>query len=345
MKCSDFKYDLPRDRIAQFPPARRDSSRLMVLNRRDEIRIHTRFRCLFQYLTRGDLLIFNDVRVIPARFRGFRRSGGTVEILILDGWSGPFTRVLIKPGRRVRENEIIDIPGNWRVRIRRKLQAEFMAEFEGDGTWHDFLDRWGEMPVPPYIKRKPGDNRISMDRDRYQTVYARRPGAVAAPTAGLHFTPPLISRLERGGIETASVTLWIGWGTFRPVEVQDVADHRMEPERYRIPPATAVAVARARSEQRRIVAVGTTTVRALESWAEDFPGWQPVHQAEASIFIVPGHRFKVVDSLITNFHLPGSTLIMLVSALVGRENLLEAYRDAVHTGYRFYSYGDAMLIV
>jgi S-adenosylmethionine:tRNA ribosyltransferase-isomerase len=331
MNRSDFDYHLPEHLIAQYPAAHRDKSRLLVMHRAENRLTHTSFDALDHLLQAGDVLVLNDVRVIPARLYGTRQSGGTVEILILEGWRGRITKVLLKPARRIR---ILDRSGK-----------SFLAEFTGPGKFHSFLEKSGEMPLPPYIKRQPGDRFRELDRDRYQTVFAHDDGAVAAPTAGLHFTPSILNRLHEKAIETIYLTLWVGWGTFKPVDVENLADYSVDTERYRIPSETAAAVCRAKKENRRVIAVGTTSVRALESWADRSRSREGVTAGDARLFIKPGYRFKIIDGMITNFHLPASSLIMLVSALAGRKRILDAYQIAVKNEYRFYSYGDAMLIL
>ena len=345
MRVDEFDYDLPREAIAQYPAGTRGSSRLMVLDRRAQRWTHSEFRRLPDRLRRGDLLVLNDARVLRARLRGTREGGGEVEILLLrrrdSGIDGEIWTCLARPGKRLRAGV--------RARFAGGIEAEWLDDSAEDGIRRvrlrgprpitELLDEVGEMPLPPYIERSP-----TPDDDRaYQTVYATSPGAVAAPTAGLHFTDAMLRALADSGVELATLTLHVGAGTFMPVRVEDVEQHRMLAEHVEIPASTAAAVARARGAGRRVVAVGTTTVRALEGMlGESAPG---PHAGEVTLFIAPGFRFRLVDALITNFHLPRSTLLMLVTALAGRELVLGAYRAAIAEGYRFYSYGDAMLIV
>lgn len=340
-----FKYELPESLIAQVPAPERPQSRLMVLDRQRDCIRHLQFDAISELLNPGDLLVLNDARVIPARFYARRASGGRIEIFVLDGWKHASRhRVLLKPARRVRTGEILALEDGMTVRVAARHGREFVLEMASAETWMQYLWRHGVMPLPPYIKRAPDDIRTDLDRERYQTVFADRPGAVAAPTAGLHFTRDLLKTLEERGVELVRLTLWVGWGTFKPVTCEWICDHVMETEVYSIDGDTASAVRRALRAGRRIIAVGTTATRALESWAGDDPSLQPVDSGEASIFITPGYRFRIINGMITNFHLPGSSLIMLVSALAGRERILAAYETAVKHRYRFYSYGDAMFI-
>jgi S-adenosylmethionine:tRNA ribosyltransferase-isomerase len=333
---SEFDYRLPPDRIAT-EPAPRGQSRLLVLERRGAQR-HRRVDDLPEILRPGDLLVVNDTRVIPARLFGHRvATGGEIEILLTERVDATTWDALVRPGRRAK-------PGT-RIGFEDGLAAEVIEKDPGGRHRLRFsepvephLDRLGHVPLPPYIERADTPE----DRERYQTVYAASPGAVAAPTAGLHFSKELLTRLAAAGIETARVTLHVGPGTFKPVTVERIEDHRMESERYEIPEATAAAVDQARREGRRIVAVGTTVVRTLESAAKE--GKVAPGVGRTDLFITPGFRFQAVDLLLTNFHLPRSTLLMLVCAFAGRERVLAAYEEAIASGYRFYSYGDAMLI-
>ena len=354
MDVADFDFELPDELVAQHPPAERESSRLLVLTRETGTVEHATFSRLGDFLRPGDLLVVNDTRVFPARLLGTRvPSGGAVECLLLEeteqtaGAPGEARfHALVHPGQKLK-------PGS-RVLVERdglRLHGEVMARhFFGRRTirlWTDagasvssVVDRIGHVPLPPSIRR---DDQPS-DRERYQTVYARDRGSVAAPTAGLHFTQPLLAELAARGVQRASVTLHVGYGTFKPVRVERVEDHEVDPETFSVSGAAADALTRARLEQRRIIAVGTTTARALESLMVDDSGRVAPASGVTRLFLRPGHRFRLVDGLITNFHLPRSSLLMLVSALGGREAVLAAYREAVTKGYRFYSYGDAMLI-
>jgi S-adenosylmethionine:tRNA ribosyltransferase-isomerase len=348
MRTADFDYLLPEELIAQHPAPDRDRSRLMVLPRAPAAPPrHEVFTALPDLLPAGALLVLNDTRVIPARLHGHKPSGGRVELLLLhpapaageDAWVCLYSAAKpLKPGARVRLDR--DPAAEAEV-VARDEEARLTCRFHVPGGLAAALERLGEVPLPPYIRRPAGEE--PGDRERYQTIYARVPGAVAAPTAGLHFTPALLERLRAAGVETAALTLHVGPGTFAPVRTDDVAGHRMHAEAFAVPPATAAAVTAAVRAGRPVVAVGTTVVRALESAAAEDGTVRPGAGATA-LFITPGYRFKAVQGLVTNFHLPRSTLLMLVSALCGRERLLAAYAEAVARGYHFYSFGDAMLV-
>ncbi len=341
MLVKEFSYELPQELIAQHPVPERDASRLMVLNRRDEAISECTFKAVTDHLCAGDLLVMNDTRVIPARLFGVRPTGGRVEIFLLRrSAGGDRWECLLRPSKKFHPGQQILLgPDMTAVVLSRSGTENWLVEFSGSEPFDGWLEREGHIPLPPYLQRED----CSADRERYQTVVARNPGAVAAPTAGLHFTPELLARLAEAGIETAFLTLHTGLGTFQPLRVERVEDHRIHKELYRFPPETAAAIQRTKSRGGRVVAVGTTTARTLEYCA--LPGGNVSAGAgEADIFIYPGYRFKVVDALITNFHLPESTLLMLVSAFAGKELTLHAYRTAVARGFRFYSYGDAMLI-
>ncbi len=345
MRTSDFDYVLPPERIAQTPVEPRDHSLLMRLDRATGDLSHHRFYDLPSLLRPGDLLVFNDSRVIPARLYGRRAStGGQVELLLLRRERPNYWQCLGRPGRRLHSGEVIAFDGG--------LSANVVERGEGGLLWAELNDeslveRVGQTPLPPYI------HAALADKERYQTVYARREksGSVAAPTAGLHFTPELLERLRTSGMELAYVTLHVGLDTFRPVEEEDPREHKLHTEFWELPQATADAINRAVSEGRRIVAVGTTSVRTLEQsrrvgMAEGVDeGKVRAGAGWADLFILPGHRFRLVGAMVTNFHLPRSSLLMLVSAFAGRERILSAYQSAIQAGYRFYSFGDAMLIV
>ena len=349
MRVADFDFDLPPDRIAQEPPAERSASRVLRLGRADGDVRHHLFADLPDLLGPGDLLVVNDTRVFPARLIGRRLpGGGAAECFLVKPGPEPDTWIaLVHPGQRLR-------PGATMVfdRAGHHLEAEIVSEHfhgrrlvrlrvRGGGATMDAIRAVGHVPLPPYVKR---DDTPS-DRERYQTVYACREGSIAAPTAGLHFTPAVLDALEARGVERASLTLHVGYGTFQPVRVDNVEDHRMEAESYEVPADTSAALTRAIGESRRIIAVGTTTTRTLESLAIEAGGTVCPQRGETTLFIYPGHRFRLVSGLITNFHLPKSSLLMLVSAFAGRDHVLDAYREAVARNYRFYSYGDAMLIL
>jgi S-adenosylmethionine:tRNA ribosyltransferase-isomerase len=337
-----YDYPLPPDLIAQEPLARRDASRLLVLDRATGAIEHRVFADLADLLRPGDLLVTNRSRVFPARLLGRRPGGGAAEVLLVRRREPDVWEALVRPGRRLRPGAVIEVAPGFRVGIEGPSPPPLRrVRLLLDGLDPDLaLERHGHVPLPPYIHRpdRPAD------RDRYQTVFARETGSVAAPTAGLHFTPQLLDRLRERGVERAELVLHVGPGTFRPVEVEDVRQHRVDPEPFAVPAETASAFDRARAEGRRVVAVGTTATRALESAVGPDGRLRP-GAGETDLVIVPGFRFRAVDALVTNFHLPRSSLLLLVSAFCGRERVLDAYAEAVRERYRFYSYGDAMLAV
>jgi len=348
VKVAAFDFDLPEALIAQEPVPRRDASRLLVLDKETGAVSHRRFTDLVGELRSGDLLVLNDTKVLPARQHGSKPSGGRVEMLLVESLGyeggGAIWRALLDGSRSLRPGMTLTFPGGvtvepvardgdaWRVRLRHPDRDPVGA-----------LTDVGEMPLPPYIRRGPNDARATLDRERYQTVYAAAPGAVAAPTAGLHFTSELLAAVRESGVETTALTLHVGLGTFLPLRVDEVERHTMHDEPYVLPEAVAGAVARTRSRGGRIVAVGTTVARTLETCADGRGGITP-GEGRSALFIYPGFRFQVVDALVTNFHLPKSTLLMLVCAFAGTPRVLAAYREAIAAGYRFYSYGDAMLV-
>lgn len=338
MLTRDFDYDLPPESIAQHP-APRGESRLLVLDREGPER-HRRIRDLPELLRPGDLLVLNDTRVIPARLYGHRaQGGGRIEILLVEKTGAADWEVLLKPGRRARPGTVIEFePGLTAEVLGRSEEGHFRLRFSEPIETH--LERLGHIPLPPYIGR-PDE---PADRDRYQTVYAQHPGAIAAPTAGLHFSQDLLDQIAAAGIGLTRITLHVGLGTFKPVTAENIEEHRMERERYEISEEAAEAIRAARGRGGRVVAVGTTVVRTLESAALAGGGEVRPRSGSTELFITPGFRFQAVDVLLTNFHLPRSTLLMLVSAFAGRERVLAAYEEAVRVGYRFYSYGDAMLV-
>lgn len=341
MKLTDFDYCLPEELIAQEPVERRDESRLMVIRRSDgEIR-HRNFKDIVEYLDRRDTLVVNETRVIMARLVGKKTvTGAEVEVLLLRRKDERRWEALVRPGRRLPAGTRVTFGGDL-------LECEILEktgyggrliEFNITGSFDEALDKVGTVPLPPYIKKP------LADRNRYQTIYARQDGSAAAPTAGLHFTPGLMDRIRDMGVSIVPVLLHVGLGTFRPVQVEDIRRHRMHEEYYEISAAAARAIAETRSRGGRVVAVGTTVTRCLESAAAEYGEVRPC-SGWTDIFIYPGFRFKVVDALVTNFHLPKSTLIMMVSAFAGREKVLGAYQEAVRRKYRFFSFGDAMLII
>lgn len=342
MLVKDFTFHLPQELIARHPQAERDGSRLMLLDRSLESVAEDSFGNLGEYLRSGDLLVLNDTRVIPARIFGRKSTGGKVEIFLLRREAGDDERweCLLTSSKSFREGQEILLESGMAAIVRcRAVSGNWQVEFSGSEPFNTWLEREGHIPLPPYLHR---DDTLE-DRERYQTVVAREPGAVAAPTAGLHFTHELLNRLALLGVETAFLTLHTGLGTFQPVRVERVEDHQIHTERFVIPAETAEAVARTKAAGGRVIAVGTTSARTLEYSAQQFTS-VAAGSGEADIYIYPGYRFKVIDALITNFHLPESTLLMLVSAFAGQTYILDAYREAVARKFRFYSYGDAMFI-
>ena len=350
MNTADFDYELPPELVAQTPAARRDGSRMMVLHRDTHTWEHRRFTDLPDYLSPGDLLVANDTRVIPARLFGAKTrpgTGGKVEFLLLEETAPRVWDALMRTRRRPAPGETILLEGGLATAtlLSDGPQGRCTIRIDSDLPMLELLDRIGRTPLPPYIRRKLSPAEIlEADKIRYQTVFAQHPGAVAAPTAGLHFTPDVLSALAAKGVTRATITLHVGIGTFRPVSAENVEDHRMDEERWTITPETADAVTRCRAAGHRVVAVGTTSVRTLETAAARPEGFGP-GSGRTSIFIYPPYRFRAVDALLTNFHLPESTLIMMISAFAGRDLVLAAYRDAIREKYRFYSYGDCMLIL
>ncbi len=341
MKRQDFYYELPEELIAQDPLADRESSRLLVLDRESGVISHRIFREITEYLREGDCLVINDTRVLPARLIGSREgTNGKIEILLLKRKENNIWETLVKPGKKAKvgtrivfgdgllTGEVVDVVE----------EGNRLIQFTYEGIFEEILDQLGQMPLPPYITHQ------LKDQNRYQTVYAEHTGSAAAPTAGLHFTSGLLEKIEGMGVEIAKVTLHVGLGTFRPVKVDEITDHHMHSEFYQIDEEAAAKINRAKENGKRVICVGTTSCRTVES-AADENGRLQACSGWTEIFIYPGYRFKVLDCLITNFHLPESTLIMLVSALAGRETVLAAYEEAVREKYRFFSFGDAMLVV
>ena len=340
MKTSDFYYDLPQELIAQTPLDRRDGSRLMVLDKTTGATRHLHFYDLPSLLRPGDCLVLNDSRVLPARLLGRREpTGGAAEVLLLADRGDKVWECLVRPGKKLREGARISFgDGLLTAEVAKVCEGgNRLIRFQYDGIFLELLGRLGRMPLPPYIKAE------LQDPERYQTVYSREVGSAAAPTAGLHFTQELLRQVRDMGVELAYVTLHVGLGTFRPVQEAEITDHEMHAEFCTISQTTADAINRTKTRGGRVICVGTTSCRTIESWAAE-DGTLRASSGWTSIYIYPGYRFKVLDGLITNFHLPESTLIMLVSALAGREHVLAAYQEAVREGYRFFSFGDAMFI-
>ena len=341
MQVSDFNYELPEELIAQTPIKKRDESRLMVLDRNKRTIEHKIFKDIIEYLKPGDVLVRNNTKVIPARIYGKKETGANVEFLLLNNIEGDIWECIVRPGNKLHvgtkvvfgdeilKAEILDIMAGGTRKVK----------FEYDGIFNEILDKIGLMPLPPYIHQE------LKERDRYQTVYAKYNGSAAAPTAGLHFTPELLEKIEEKGIEIANVTLHVGIGTFRPVKEETVEAHEMHSEHFYIKKEDCDKINKAKEEGRRVIAVGTTSCRVLESVADEKTGKVKQIEDDTQIFIYPGYKFKCIDGLITNFHLPQSTLLMLVSAFADKEFILGAYKEAVEKKYRFFSFGDAMLII
>ena len=341
MKTSDFFYDLPEELIAQDPLEDRTASRLLVLNRETGAIEHKIFSDVIDYLNEGDCLVINNTRVIPARLIGEKEdTGGKVEVLLLKRRANDVWETLVKPGKKLRPGARVTF-GDGRLKAEILEIAEEgnrLVRFYYEGIFEEILDSLGEMPLPPYITHK------LEDKEMYQTVYAKYDGSAAAPTAGLHFTKELLSKIEEKGIKIASITLHVGLGTFRPVKVDDVNNHHMHTEWYEVNAEAADIINETKRNGGRVICVGTTSCRTIESVADE-KGYMKAKTGETDIFIYPGYKFKVMDGLITNFHLPESTLVMLVSAFAGKENVLAAYETAVKERYRFFSFGDAMILI
>lgn len=338
-KKSDFFYELPPELIAQTPVEPRDSSRLLVYDRAADKVEHRIFHDICDYLKSGDVLVVNNTRVLPARLFAQTENGGAVEVLLLKRLKSDEWEVLVKPGKKCRAGRKLKINDELSLEILSVTESgERVVKFFYDGVFEEILERAGTMPLPPYIKEK------LKDKNRYQTVYAKTDGSAAAPTAGLHFTPELMKKIKAMGVEVVEVLLHVGLGTFRPVKEDVITDHKMHSEYFEVSEEAAAAVNKAKAEGRRVIAVGTTSVRTLES-ASSEDGKLHAMRGNTEIFIYPPYKFKCVDALITNFHLPESTLIMLVAALTGREKILELYKLAVEERYRFFSFGDAMLVL
>ena len=339
MNVKDFYYELPEELIAQTPIEKRDESRLMVLNRKEQTIEHKTFKDIIDYLKPGDVLVRNNTKVIPARLYGKKETGANVEFLLLNNIEGDIWESIVRPGNKLHigtkvifgdgllEAEVLDIMEGGTRKVK----------FTYNGIFNEILDKIGLMPLPPYIHEE------LKQRDRYQTVYAKYNGSAAAPTAGLHFTPELFEKLKAKGIEIANVTLHVGIGTFRPVKVEKVEEHHMHSEHFYIKQEDVEIINKAKQEGRRVIAVGTTSCRVLETVADE-NGMVKATEGDTQIFIYPGYKFKILDGLITNFHLPESTLLMLVSSLAGRDYIMKAYNEAVKEKYRFFSFGDAMFI-
>lgn len=344
MLLKEFDYNLPEELIAQFPAQKRDMSKMLVLNREDKTFIHKHFRDITEFLTENDLLVLNDTKVIPARLYAFKDTGALIEIFLVREIEKNIWISLIKPSKRVRTGMILKISEDLNVEVLEKDDDKWKIKLIYEGNIYEILDKVGHIPLPPYIERNlTEDEYKNLDFERYQTVYAKKEGAVAAPTAGLHFTTELLNKLKEQGTEHCFVTLNVGLGTFKPVKCENILDHKMDSELFEISPESAQIINEAKSKGKNIVAVGTTSVRTLETVMNKYGKIVPVKDS-SELFIYPGYKFKIVDKLITNFHLPKSTLLMLVSAFASKEYIFEAYSQAVKNKYKFYSYGDCMLI-
>lgn len=340
MKVSDFNYNLPKELIAQVPIKDRDQSRLMVLDRKNKTIEHKIFKDIIDYLEPGDCLVRNNTKVIPARLYGVKEeTGANVEFLLLKRVDGDIWEVMVKPGKKLMPGVRVEFGnGLLKAEILEKFEdGNRKVKFEYNGIFNEILNEIGLMPLPPYIHEK------LKEKDRYQTVYAKYEGSAAAPTAGLHFTDELFKKLQEKGVEVANVTLHVGIGTFRPVKVENIEEHDMHSEHFYIKAEDAEKINKAKREGHRVIAVGTTSCRVLESIADE-NGYVKEVEGDTNIFIYPGYKFKCLDALITNFHLPESTLIMLVSALAGKDFIMQAYEEAVKEQYKFFSFGDAMFI-
>ncbi|HSA06859.1 MAG TPA: tRNA preQ1(34) S-adenosylmethionine ribosyltransferase-isomerase QueA [Candidatus Gastranaerophilales bacterium] len=345
MKLSDYDYELPKELIAQFPLDRRDTSNLMVLNRENKTLHHKKFFDIADYLSENDVLAVNNTKVFPARLIGKKSTGANIEIFLLEKKTEKTWHALIKPAKRVKEEMEIFFSEKLKAKIlSREEEDKWKIELIYEGNFEEILNETGEAPLPPYINRNQRDqNTKRLDCQRYQTVYAQNTGSVAAPTAGLHFTEEIFNKLKEKNVEICSVSLNVGLGTFKPVRVENIFDHKMDNEHYEIPENTAKIIKKAKDTGKNIVAVGTTTTRALET-AFNSNGELLSSSGYSNLFIYPGYEFKIINKLTTNFHLPCSTLLMLVSAFAGKDYVFHAYAEAIKNKYRFYSYGDCMFI-
>ena len=342
---SSYDYDLPKELIAQVPSQKRENCRMMVLDRKTHSIEHKHFYDITDYFDENDVIVLNNTKVMPARLFGRKDTGAHIEVFLLKRISDKVWEVLINPSKRVKEETLIDISPDLYVKIlTRQNEGKWLVEMHYDGDFYEILDKVGNIPLPPYIERTMTDEQLkNLDYDRYQTVYAQKEGSVAAPTAGLHFTNKILDKLKNKGVQICNVTLNVGLGTFRPVKAENILEHKMDSEEFEICAQTAKIITEAKKQGKKITAVGTTSVRTLETCMKKY-GEIIETIEDSNLFIYPGFEFKVVDRLITNFHLPKSTLIMLVSAFAGKEFVFNAYEEAIKEQYRFYSYGDCMLI-
>lgn len=345
MKLKDFDYELPEELIAQIPEQKRENSKMMVLDKNAKTIEHKHFYDITDYFDENDVLVLNNTKVIPARLYGKKETGANIEVFLLKIIGGKTWQVLLNPSKRVKEEMIIKISDELSAKVlTREDNGKWLVEMIYDGNFYDILHKIGNIPLPPYIERNMTDEQLkSLDYERYQTVFAQKEGSVAAPTAGLHFTEEILEKLKAKGVTICYVTLNVGMGTFKPVKVANILEHQMESEEFEISKETARIIMDAKKAGKRITAVGTTTVRTLETCMQKYDEILEVID-DSTLFIYPGFKFRVIDRLITNFHLPKSTLIMLVSAFAGKDFVFKAYEEAINNKYRFYSYGDCMLI-
>lgn len=343
MLITDFEFDLPEELIAQTPLEKRQNSRMLVVNRAEKTHRDFYFYEFAEFLRDGDVLVLNNTKVFPARLNGATETGANVEIFLVKELENRIWETLARPARRLKIGKRIVFDENLTAEVVGKSEeGRVLVRFETNGDFEQILDRIGKTPLPPYIKR--GGENADDDRERYQTIFAKQRGAIAAPTAGLHFTPEILRKIEDRGVNIAEITLHVGYGTFEPVRVSDLSKHRVLPENYEVSPETAEILNRAKAENRRLIAVGTTTTRALESAMTQNGKFAAVKNA-AELTITPGYKFRAIDGLLTNFHLPQSSLLVLVSTFGGYNLIMNSYRHAVDEKYRFYSYGDCMLVI
>ena len=343
---SEYDYELPKELIAQKPSEKRENCKMMVLDRKEQSVEHKHFYDITEYFDENDVIVLNNTKVIPARLLGKKNTGANIEVFLLKQIGDRTWEVLINPSKRVKEESLIEISPDLYVKVlTRQNEGKWLVELHYDGNFYEILDKVGNVPLPPYIERQMTDEQLkNLDYERYQTVYAQKEGSVAAPTAGLHFTNEILDKLQKKGVQICYVTLNVGLGTFRPVKVDNILEHKMDSEQFEITAQTAKIITEAKKQGKRITAVGTTTVRTLETCMQKYDEIIETID-DSTLFIYPGYKFRVVDRLLTNFHLPKSTLIMLTSAFAGKDFVFKAYEEAIKEKYKFYSYGDCMLIL
>ena len=343
---SEYDYELPKELIAQKPSEKRENCKMMVLDRNEQSIEHKHFYDITEYFDENDVIVLNNTKVIPARLLGKKNTGANIEVFLLKQIGDITWEVLINPSKRVKEESLIEISPDLYVKVlTRQNEGKWLVELHYDGNFYEILDKVGHVPLPPYIERQMTDEQLkNLDYERYQTVYAQKEGSVAAPTAGLHFTNEILDKLQKKGVQICYVTLNVGLGTFRPVKVDNILEHKMDSEQFEITSQTAKIITEAKRQGKKITAVGTTTVRTLETCMQKYDEIIETID-DSTLFIYPGYKFRVVDRLLTNFHLPKSTLIMLTSAFAGKDFVFKAYEEAIKEKYKFYSYGDCMLIL